>query len=82
MKFDLFSTVVLVHDLSESGFRRGDVATVVEQIPATPQREGGYLLEVFDASGSTIDVISVLESEIEFPKPDAVVNYREYEKAA
>lgn len=82
MKFELFSTVVLTHDLPESGFRHGDVATIVEQIPATSNREGGYLLEVFDASGNTIDVISVLESEIELPKPNAVVNYREYEKAA
>lgn len=82
MNFDLFSSVVLTHDLPESGFRRGDVATVVEQIPATPNRQGGYLLEVFDASGNTIDVISVLESEVELPKPDAVVNHREYEKAA
>lgn len=82
MKFDLFSTVILTHDLTESGFRRGDVATVVEQIPATANREGGYLLEMFDASGNTLGVISVLESEIELPKPNAVVNYREYEKAA
>lgn len=82
MKYDLFSTVVLACDQPKSGFRRGDVATVVEQIPATPNREGGYLLEVFDASGNTLDVISVLESEIELPKPDAVVNYREFEKAA
>ena len=82
MKFDLFSTVVLMHDLPEAGFRRGDVATVVEQIPATPNRQGGYLPEVFDASGNTLDVISVLESEIALPKPNAVVNYREFEKAA
>lgn len=81
MKFDLFATVVLSHDLPESPFRRSDVAMVVEQVPATTHREGGYLLEVFDASGNTLDVISVLESEVELPKPDAVVNYREYEKS-
>ncbi|MCY7351626.1 MAG: DUF4926 domain-containing protein [Cytophagaceae bacterium] len=82
MKFDLFSTVILARDLPESNFQRGDVATIVEQIPGNSTQENGYLLEVFDASGNTLDVISVFESEIELPKPNAVVNYREYEKTA
>ena len=76
-KFPLFSTVILTKDFPQYQFMKGDVATVVEFIEPS-----GYILEVFDNQGDTLDVIPVLVSDIAFPKPHAVVNYRDYASVA
>ena len=65
MKFDLFIRVALTRDLPERQLRRGDVATVVEYHPGHPGQEPGYTLEVFNAVGETVDVVTVRESQIE-----------------
>ncbi len=72
-QFPLYSQVILIKNFPQSGFLRGDVATVVEFIEPS-----GYILEIFDNQGDTLDILPVLESDISFPKPHTVVNYREY----
>ncbi len=64
MKHELFTRVALKTDLPEHGLRRGDVATVVEQHSGKPGQEPGYSLEVFNAVGDTIAVVTVRESQI------------------
>jgi hypothetical protein len=64
MKYELFEEVVLRKDIPERGLKRGDVATVVECHPVSGG-ECGYSLEVFNALGDTIAVITVPESSIE-----------------
>ena len=56
----------MTHDLPEHGLYEGDVATVVEHLPATEDSDGeeGYALEVFNAVGETIDVVMVPASAI------------------
>jgi Domain of unknown function (DUF4926) len=76
-QFPLFSTVILTKDFPQYQFMKGDVATVVEFIEPS-----GYVLEVFDNQGDTLDVIPVLASDIALPKPHAVVNYRDYASVA
>jgi hypothetical protein len=41
------------------------VATVVEFHPGQPGQEPGYSLEVFNAVGETVTVVTVRESQIE-----------------
>ena len=65
MKFDLYSRVALAEDLPEHRLRRGDVVTVVEYHQGHPGEEPGYSLEVFNAVGETVDVVTVRESQIE-----------------
>jgi len=65
MKYDLYSRVALAEDLPDRHLRRGDVASVVEHHPGRPSQEPGYSLEVFNAVGETIDLITVRESQIE-----------------
>jgi hypothetical protein len=65
MKYDLFIRVALTEHLPERQLRRGDVATVVEYHPGRPGQEPGYTLEVFNAVGETVDVVTVRESQIE-----------------
>ena len=72
-QFPLYSQVILTKNFPQFGFLKGDVATVVEFIEPS-----GYILEIFDNQGDTLDILPVLESDISFPKPHTVVNYREY----
>ena len=65
MKFEMFSRVVLNIDVPEHGLRRGDLATIVEFHQGVPGQEPGYSLEVFNAVGDTVAVITLAESEIE-----------------
>jgi len=65
MKYDLFIRVALAEDLLQRNLRRGDVATVVEYHPGRPGQEPGYTLEVFNAVGETVDVVTVRESQIQ-----------------
>ena len=64
MKIDLFKRVALGIDIPEHGLRKGDVATIVEHLPGKGC-EDGYALEVFNAVGDTIAVITVPESAVE-----------------
>ena len=65
MKYDLFIRMALTEDLPGRHLRRGDVATVVEHHPGRPGQEPGYTLEVFNAVGETVNVVTVRESQIE-----------------
>ena len=64
MAIDLFKRVALRIDLPEHGLRKGDVSIIVEHLPGK-DCEDGYALEVFNAIGDTIAVITVPESAVE-----------------
>ena len=76
MAYQLFSRVALKEDLPAHGLRRGDVATIVETHPGEEHQEPGYSLEVFNAIGETIAVVTVHESQIEPLAPDEVLHVR------
>lgn len=65
MAYDLFNKVALKVDLPAHKLRSGDVATIVETHPGRPGQETGYSLEVFNAVGETIAVVTVRASQIE-----------------
>ncbi|MBI5749023.1 MAG: DUF4926 domain-containing protein [Nitrospinae bacterium] len=64
MTYKLFEEVILLENIPEKGLKMGDVATIVEHHPLA-EGEDGYTLEVFNALGDTIAVITVSESAIE-----------------
>ncbi len=70
MKHELFSHVILAQDFPEHGLCRGDFATVVEHYEGAPGQEPGYELEVFNAVGETVAVVSARESQLEAPRSD------------
>lgn len=80
MKYDLFKEVVLLRDIPEKKLKKGDVATIVEYHPSDTS-EDGYSLEVFNALGDTIAVVTVSESEIESLKESEVFSVRPLEAA-
>jgi hypothetical protein len=74
-KYTFFEEVVLGRDIPERGLKKEDVAMVVEHHPAAGA-EDGYSLEVFNALGDTIAVVTVPESLIESLKEDEVFSVR------
>jgi len=75
MRYQLFAEVVLAVDVPSAGLRRGDVATVVEHHPVA-DGEDGYSLEVFNAVGDTIAVITLPESALEQLTANEVLTVR------
>ncbi len=75
MKYKLFKEVVLLKDIPEKKLKKGDVATIVEH-HTSDTSEDGYSLEVFNALGDTVAVITVSESEIETLKKSDVFSVR------
>jgi hypothetical protein len=80
MKHELFNEVTLLRDFPEKKLKRGDVATIVEHHPSNIS-ENGYSLEVFNALGETIAVVTVSESEIGPLKESDVFSVRSLEAA-
>lgn len=80
MRYKLFGEVVLKKYIPEKSLKKGDVATIVEYHPVS-DGEDGYSLEVFNAIGDTITVITVAESEIEPLTANEVFSVRELAEA-
>jgi len=77
MKHEMFDEVVLSSDIPEKKLKKGDVATVVEYHPVS-EGEDGYSLEVFNAVGDTIAVITVPESSIQSFTKDEILSVRSF----
>jgi hypothetical protein len=82
MNYQLFTQVALRIDLPQDGLRQGDVATIVEEHPGKPGQEHGYSLEVFNAVGETIAVVTVRESQIEPLTDHEVLHVRQLDTVA
>jgi hypothetical protein len=82
MAFQLFTKVALKVDLPAQKLRQGDVATIVDAHPGRPGQEPGYSLEVFNALGETLAVVTVGESHIEALTNDEVLHVRRLSVAA
>ena len=78
----MFSRVALAEDLPKENLQRGDTAVVVEYYEGRPGQEPGYELEVFNAVGDTIAVVTVRESQIEALRKDEILSVRPLASAA
>ena len=78
MTVPLYTEVSLTRDVPEAGLCRGDVATVVEHLPGTQASGGedGYAVEVFNALGETIAVVTVPQSAVAPLTADEVLSVR------
>ena len=76
MKYELYTDVALTVDIPDHHLKRGDIAKIVDYLPAGDNPEPGLALEVFNALGETIDVIMVAESEVELLQHDEVRHIR------
>lgn len=76
MKLELFQEVALTRDFPEHQLQAGDLATLVDFIPHPAGREDGCVLEVFNAVGKTIAVITAPLSAVEALNPNEILTVR------
>ncbi|MBE9203309.1 DUF4926 domain-containing protein [Synechocystis salina LEGE 06099] len=69
MNLELYQRGVLTVDQPQHNLKKGDIATVVDMVPHPAGGENGYILEVFNAKGESIAVITLPQSQVE-PIPD------------
>lgn len=63
MTYKLFEDVVLAKNIRKKGLKKGDLATIVEHHSLAGD-EDGYSLEIFNALGDTVAVVTVGKSAI------------------
>lgn len=76
MKLDLYQRVALRRDVAEKRLRKGDVAVLVDRVPHPEGGEDGCVLEVFNALGESIAVVTVAESQIGPLRANEVLSVR------
>ncbi len=61
---DLYSRIFLNRDFPEYNLQKGDIATFIDTVPDPEGMEEGYILEVFNALGESIDTVIVPKSAV------------------
>jgi hypothetical protein len=79
MEPKLYTRVALTRDIPEADLKRGDTAMYIDYLPVK-EGEAGAILEVFNALGESIDVITVPISAIEALRADQIPAVRALEK--
>jgi hypothetical protein len=77
----LYQRVSLINDENIYGLKKGDVATLVDFVDHPQGGERGCVLEIINALGETIDVITLPCSSVKVLKPDEILSVRQYSKA-
>lgn len=75
MTFQLYTDAALTRDVPEHRLKRGDIVKLVDHHVA-PDGTEGYSVEVFNAVGGTLAVITVPASALEALRPDEVLSAR------
>jgi hypothetical protein len=73
---ELYQRVSLNRDFPEYNLKKGDIATLVDTVPHPTGGEDGYVLEVFNAIGESINVIIVPLSAVEPLTQDEILSVR------
>lgn len=81
MNIEMFKDVALRRDVPEHNLRAGDVGTVVEILPHPTGGPRGVILEVFNAVGESIAVVTVPETDIQPLTADGILNVRPLSRA-
>ncbi|MCA0457836.1 MAG: DUF4926 domain-containing protein [Chloroflexi bacterium] len=72
---ELYTRVALVRDVPEANLKRGDTAMYIDHAPIK-DGETGAVLEVFNAVGESISVVTVPLSAIEVLRADHILTVR------
>ena len=76
MNLELFQEVALTRDLPEYRLKTGDIATLVDFVPHPSGGDDGCILEVFNAVGKSIAVVTAPLSAIQALSADEVLTVR------
>jgi len=72
----LYSRVSLNRDFPEYNLRQGDIATFMDTVPDPDHGEAGCILEVLNALGESVDVVTVPQSAMVPLRPDDILTVR------
>lgn len=72
MEIQLYQEVALTRNVSGTDLRAGDVAVLVDVVPHPEGGEDGAILEVFNAIGETLVVVTVPLSAVAPLRADQV----------
>jgi Domain of unknown function (DUF4926) len=81
MNIELYKEMALKRDVPGRPLRAGDVGTVVEILPHPTGGPRGVVLEIFNAVGESIAVVTVPETDLEPLTADEVFRVRSLSKA-
>ena len=76
MNNELFSEVTLTQNIDEYNLKVGDVATLVDFVPHPDGKEDGCILEIFNAVGESINVVTVSKRAIQPLQANQVLTTR------
>lgn len=72
MQPELYTEVVVNRDLPEADLKRGDLALYIEHLKHPGNGEDGAILEIFNALGDSLRIVTVPLSAIEPLQEDQV----------
>ena len=75
-KLDLYQYVALSRDVPEYNLKQGDVAMLIDYVTHPSGGEDGYILEVFNAVGDSLAVLTVPISAVAKLTSEAVLSVR------
>lgn len=78
MPLELYREVALTRDLPEYELRKGDIATLVDFVAHPNGDEEGCVLEVFNALGESLTVITAPLSAIEILRANEILTVRSF----
>lgn len=65
MNIELYKEITLTHDIPQHQLKQGDIATLVDFVPHPTGGETGCILEIFNALGESLRVVTVPISAIQ-----------------
>jgi hypothetical protein len=77
----LYSRISFSQDFPEYNLKRGDIATFVDTVPDPEGLEEGYILEIFNALGESIDIVTVPKSAVAPLRSNEILSVRSLEPA-
>lgn len=75
-QIELYSRISLERDFPEYNLRAGDIATFIDTVPDPEGIEEGYVLEIFNVLGESIDTVIVPKSAVSPLKPTEIPSIR------
>jgi len=75
-KLELYQYIALSQDIPKYNLKQGDVAMLIDYITHPSGGEDGYILEVFNAVGDSLAVLTVPISAVSKLPSEAVLSVR------
>ena len=73
----MYKLAALSVDVPEYQLKKGDIVTIVDFLAANDHHPNGYVVEITDVLGDTLDVATLYENQLTALLPRALFSMRE-----